>query len=248
MRILYPSLPYELRTPDPLWEPEYAWAQAAGLTIGLFDLETARVWPPASNMAALYRGWMLTPSEYEILRGTSALLINQEQYLFSHLASGWYEAIKEYTFTSSFLPSSAAPDFSNRQRYFVKGLVKSFGVDSVVTSVAEWQALVQKYRVPNQELLFVRHFEDLVPNSERRYFVVAGTAYGAGGALLPSQLEPALFCLRSRLFYSLDVAITAAGDPIVVEVGDGQVSDLKEWGVAEFGRTVLRAIATLTQP
>ncbi|WP_179225508.1 ATP-grasp domain-containing protein [Hymenobacter mucosus] len=61
-------------------------------------------------------------------------------------------------------------------------------------------------------------------------------------------LQSALFLLCPRLFYSLDVAITAAGHPIVVEVGDGQVSYLKEWGVAEFGRTVLRAIATLTQP
>lgn len=207
MHILYPSLPFEPRKIDPLWEPEYAWATAAGFTAGLFDIETARVWPQAPAAPALYRGWMLTGPEYELLEQVAPLLINCESYQSAHLASGWYEGIRDFTFASSFQLAHQLPDFSAGQRYFVKGLVKSFGPDSGVASAAAWQELLRKHEVLHNELLFVRQYVELQPASERRYFVVAGTAYGAGGASLPNQLEPALFCLRPRLFYSVDVAL-----------------------------------------
>ncbi|RPD49276.1 hypothetical protein DNI29_00280 [Hymenobacter sediminis] len=247
MHLLYPSLPYEPRTIDPLWEPEYSWAAAAGFAVGLFDIETIRVWTQAPGAPALYRGWMLAESEYKLLEQVSPLLVSRGAYLSSHLASGWYEAIQEFTFASTFQPAGSPPDFSAGQRYFVKGLVKSFGPDSEVASAMECQELLRKHGVPSDELLFVRQYIKLQPASERRYFVVAGTAYGAEGTSLPNQLQPALFQLRSRLFCSLDVAFTAAGYPIIVEVGDGQVSDLKEWDVAGFGRTVLSALADATQ-
>jgi len=89
----------------------------------------------------------------------------------------------------------------------------------------------------------VRDFVELRPGSERRFFVVRGQAYGAGGAVLPAGLQAAVAALRPRLFYSFDVAETLIGQPVLVEVGDGQVSDLKEWSVAEFGSCVLRALA-----
>ncbi|MBX0291883.1 ATP-grasp domain-containing protein [Hymenobacter sp. HSC-4F20] len=240
-------MPYESWEADPLWKPEYSWAGAAGLPVGLFDVETLRLWPKAPAAPALYRGWMLTEPEYKLLEQVAPVLISHKSYLSAHLASGWYEAIREYTFASTFQPASHLPDFSAGQRYFVKGLVKSFGPDSVVASGAEWQELLRKHGVLSDELLFVRQYAELQPDSERRYLVVGGVAYGAEGKLLPKKLEPALFQLRPRLFYSLDVALTAAGHPIIVEVGDGQVSDLKEWDVADFGRTVLRALAAVTQ-
>lgn len=61
--------------------------------------------------------------------------------------------------------------------------------------------------------------------------------------MLPPSLRAAVEALRPRLFYSFDVAETMAGQPVLVEVGDGQVSDLKEWSVADFGSRVLRALA-----
>ena len=91
--------------------------------------------------------------------------------------------------------------------------------------------------------LFMRDFVELKPISERRFFVVRGQVFGAGGAVLPPPLLKAVAALRPRLFYSFDVAETFAGQFVLVEVGDGQVSDLKEWPVAEFGHRVLRALA-----
>ncbi|RSK37639.1 ATP-grasp domain-containing protein [Hymenobacter metallilatus] len=138
------------------------------------------------------------------------------------------------------------PDFSAGQRYFVKGLVKSFGNDSVVASQEQWMRLCRVHELLPTEPLFIRQFTPLQAGSERRFFVVDGAAYGAAGILLPDELRPVLALLQPRLFYSLDVALTAAGQPLIVEVGDGQVSDLKEWGLAEFGSIVLTALARIT--
>jgi len=248
MRILYPSLPYEPRTIDPLWEPEYSWARQQGFTAELFDVETEQIVPrSATPEPALYRGWMLSAGEYESLAALTPLLVSPTDYLASHQASGWYEAIAEFTFPSTFQPAAQLPDFAAGQRYFVKGLVKSFGVDSVVSSAEQWRALLARHEIPAAETLFVRRFAELEPDSEQRFFVVAGVAYGAAGTGLPAALAPVLSRLKKHKFYSLDVARTIPGGSVVVEVGDGQVSDLKEWKLADFGATVLGALAAATK-
>ncbi|RSK46674.1 ATP-grasp domain-containing protein [Hymenobacter perfusus] len=247
MRIIYPSLPYEVRTVDPMWADEYHWAQEQGWAVALYDSETQQL-KSASVTPALYRGWMLSEAEYLNLAHRTPLLVPAANYLAAHLATGWYEAVRDFTFPSQFLKPHQPPDFSTGQHYFVKGLVKSFGVDSVVASAAQWQHLCRRYELLPEELLFVRQFVPLAPDSERRFFVVAGVAYGAEGTVLPTSLQPVPALLQPRLLYSLDVALTAAGHPIVVEVGDGQVSDLKEWALPDFGSVVLRALSCVTQP
>lgn len=247
MRIIYPSLPYEVRAVDPMWADEYLWTQEQGWPVALYDSETQRLWPDSST-PSLYRGWMLSEGEYHSMEHRTPLLVSVASYLSSHLATGWYEAVQDLTFPSRFLPTHQVPDFSAGQHYFVKGLVKSFGEDSVVASVAQWQQLCRQHELLPEELLFVRQHAALLPDSERRFFVVAGEVYGADGNRLPASLQPALAVLQPRLFYSLDVALTTAGTPVIVEVGDGQVSDLKEWALPDFSSTVLRALARVTQP
>lgn len=246
MHIIYPSLPYQPATIDPLWEPEHAWARTHGFDVALFDIEADKLLPRLTGTTpALYRGWMLSAAEYEQLAHRMPLLVSSAEYLSSHQASGWYEAIRDFTFASSFQPADQVPDFSAGQRYFVKGLVKSFGPDSVIASSNQWQMLLQKHELSATDVLFVRDFTELLPECERRFFVVAGVAYGALGAQLPAELLPVLALLAQRKFYSLDVAQTSLGRRVVVEVGDGQVSDLKEWSLADFGQSVLQALAAL---
>ncbi|MDF7812434.1 ATP-grasp domain-containing protein [Hymenobacter sp. YC55] len=246
MRIVYPSLPYEPQTVDPLWEPEYQWGLNNGIELTLFDEATGRLFPRQLTTApTLYRGWMLSATEYEALEQLTSLRVSTAQYQASHQATGWYDQIAEYTFPSWFQPAGVAPDFKAGQRYFVKGLVKSFGADSMVASEAQYIRLHEKHQVPADEVLFVREFAELMPNSERRFFVVAGVAYGAHSVELPTALRPVLARLAPRLFYSLDVAQLVAGKWVVVEVGDGQVSDLKEWDVTDFGETVLKQLVVV---
>ncbi|WP_426489804.1 ATP-grasp domain-containing protein [Hymenobacter sp. 102] len=200
----------------------------------------------ATAEPAIYRGWMLSAEEYELLATRIALRVSTVSYLASHQASGWYDIIQPFTFPSIFGTVATVPDFSAGQRYFVKGLVKSFGNDSVVASQEQWMRLCRVHELLPTEPLFIRQFTPLQAGSERRFFVVDGVAYGAAGILLPDELRPVLALLQPRLFYSLDVALTSAGQPLIVEVGDGQVSDLKEWGLAEFGSIVLTALVRIT--
>jgi hypothetical protein len=249
MQFIYPCLPYQPHIVDPMWAPEYEWARAQGLATGLVDMDNDRVWIPtlASNTAqpapVLYRGWMLTAAEYDQLARLLPLVVSPAEYLSSHQATGWYEAVATHTFPSCFLTEPVALDFAVSRRYFVKGLVKSFSADSVLTSQQQLADFWQLQELPVGTTLFVRDFVDLKPNSERRFFVVRGQVLGAAGAMLPEALQAAVAALQPRLFYSLDVAETLAGQPVLVEVGDGQVSDLKEWSVSEFGSRVLRALA-----
>jgi len=252
MHVIYPCLPYQPRTVDPMWAPEYEWAQAHGLPIGLVDMDNNRAWAPALATApsaaaqparALYRGWMLTAAEYDRLAQLLPLAVSLAEYLSSHQATGWYEAVVTHTFPSRFLTEPTELDFTNGRRYFVKSLVKSFGQDSVLTGQQQLASFWQQQELLDGATLFVRDFVDLKPASERRFFVVRGQAIGANGAVLPEALQASIAALQPRLFYSLDVAETLTGQLVVVEVGDGQVSDLKEWSVAEFGSRVLRALA-----
>lgn len=249
MHFLYPCLPYQPRTVDPLWAPEYEWVRAHGLATGLVDLDNDKVWLGPTVLSAaplakvLYRGWMLTAADYDRLAQLVPLAIAPAAYLSSHHATGWYEAVATHTFPSRFLTGPTEQDFTNQRRYFVKGLVKSFGAGSVLTTQNQLVHFWEEQELPVGTPLFVRDFVELKPASERRFFVVRGQALGAGGATLPVSFQGALVALRPRLFYSFDVAETLAGQAVLVEVGDGQVSDLKEWTVAKFGSRVLQALA-----
>ena len=249
MRFVYPSLPYQTRTVYPLWEPEYEWARAQSLAVGLVDVDDEKRWLPAVAPGpgpVLYRGWMLSAGGYAALAQLLPLAVPMAEYLASHEASGWYEAVAAYTFASRFLTGPATLDFGGGRRYFVKGLVKSFGEASVLTSQTQFDTFWQQQELPASTPLFVRDFIELQPGSERRFFVVRGQALGAGGTELPAALQPVVVALSGRLFYSLDVAESLAGQPVLVEVGDGQVSDLKEWSVTEFCSRVLLALANET--
>lgn len=245
MHLIYPCLPYQPRTVDPMWAPEYDWARAQGLATGLVDVDNNKVWfpTPARQTQALYRGWMLTAAEYDQLAQLLPLAVPPAEYLSSHHATGWYEAVADHTFSSRFLTEPTTLDFAAGRRYFVKGLIKSFEKDSVLTSQEQLLGFWSRHELPAGTPLFVRDFVELKPASERRFFVVRGQTFGAGGAVLPESLQVAIAALQPRLFYSFDVAETLAGQPVLVEVGDGQVSDLKEWTVADFGSCVLRALA-----
>lgn len=227
------------------------WAQAQGLATGLVDMDNNRVWPPSLAMSTsgasqseqvLYRGWMLTAAEYSQLAHLLPLAVSPAEYLSSHQATGWYEAVAGHTFPSSFLTEPVSLDFANGRRYFVKGLVKSVGDASILASQQQLEGFWQQQELAIDTTLFVRDFVALKPDSERRFFVVHGQVFSAG-AILPEVLQAAVAALQPRLFYSFDVAETLGGQPVLVEVGDGQVSDLKEGSVAEFGNRVLRALA-----
>ena len=245
--IILPSLPYS-RAIDPLWAEEAAEARRLGCPVSLYDAEQLRLYPPPTAGPSLYRGWMLGTDDYRQLAARTPLLVSPALYLASHQAPGWYAAVAGLTPPGAFAPAHAAGPLVVRLlqahgRCFVKTLTKSFGPDSVVTSPAGFEALLRRHEVAPAEPLFIREFVALADRPEERFFAVRGEAFGVGGQPLPARLRPALARLASRWLYTIDVAYTAAGEPLIIEIGDGQVSDTKEWQLADLYNVVIRQLA-----
>lgn len=248
LNILLPSLPYQ-RIIDPMWEQEMVVAQQLGYSVCLYDSDREKLYQqPDSQYLSLYRGWMLLEAEYQQLAQLTPLLISPEMYLASHRADGWYEAIAEFTMPSKLRAAGAAADviddfLQQDGRCFVKGLSKSFGAASIISTLPEFEALLQQYHIAPSELLLIRKFVELSPQPEQRFFAVRDAVFGANGALFPVELKPALAVLQSRWLYTIDVAFQITGEPIIVEIGDGQVSDTKEWGVTDLYERVIHQLA-----
>lgn len=95
---------------------------------------------------------------------------------------------------------------------------------------------MQRFRGMIEGGFCVRRVESFLPDSERRYFVLDGVAHAASGDV-PQIVRECAKRLQSR-FYSVDVVQRADGQLRVVEVGDGQVSDLVGWTPEGFAKVL----------
>lgn len=254
MHFVYPRDPLQPRLPDELFRAEAQAFQAAGHSVSLIDTDAlaggpARIGPPieAGAMAA-YRGWMLTPPEYQALvdslAGQGALpLTTREQYLSAHYLPHWYPLLADLTPETVVLDPDGDLERALRElgwpRFFVKDYVKSLktSVGSVVerpedigTVVAE----MRRYRGTIEGGLCVRRFEPFAPDTERRFFVLDGVVHGADPDLPVPEIARECAGRLGSPFFSVDVAQTAGGTDRIVEVGDGQVSDLVGWSPERF--------------
>lgn len=260
--IVFSALPYT-KTIDPMWADEYEYAKAIGLGVCLYSSEDEKlhyekdgewhVTTPASRFSermrgyTLYRGWMLTFKEYHKLSGMNNMIVPVDEYISSHECYGWVDQIPTYTFRTEYHPAPLSGlTFDKGQRYFVKGASKSFGDLSFINSVEDVIRLLTSERIADGDTLCVRDYIELSKQPESRFFVVRGEAIGSKGTSLPESLTDALKELKPRTLYSLDVAYTLDGTPIIVEIGDAQVSDLKEWTVKDFYDTVVNRIEIKT--
>lgn len=252
MRLLYPSDPFDKKRPDEQYADEFDAAVAAGLHTALFSFEDFeagifKASPPiTAGDAVLYRGWMLTPDAYATLvrhlRDKGAVAVTTlAQYRHCHHLPEWYPLLAAHTSETVVLDSDA--DFSQALAglqwpgYFIKDYVKSLntGAGSLVDKPEDIAPLIEvmrQYRGQIEGGICVRRREDYREETERRYFVVNGQAYGADGGV------PALVSECSRMidspFFSVDVVLRSDGVLRIVELGDGQVSDRKEWAAERF--------------
>jgi ATP-grasp domain, R2K clade family 3 len=149
---------------------------------------------------------------------------------------GWYETCRDLTIPTTFAREDS--DFSailpplSWQKYFVKDFVKSLTTarGSVADTIEEVYAVVKllrQYRGQVEGGVCVREFIALRPGTEERYFVLDGTAHGRHGSV-PEIVGEVARRIASP-FFSVDVAEREQGGLVVVELGDGQVSDRKNW-------------------
>ena len=266
MRLLYPSDPINSKRADDTYAEELEAARSAGFDVSLFafeDFEHGNFAPKpalASEDVVLYRGWMLTvplfASLVQAIGARSAKpFTSTEEYAATHHLPQWYPLLTESTAETLVLDEGA--DFvgalreSNWSGYFVKDYVKSLSTagGSLVTrseEIAGVVSLMKKYRGFIEGGICVRRKEEYEPASERRYFVFRGKP-------LPTDHEvPELVTLcASRIespFYSVDLARRLDGELRVIELGDGQVSDRKEWAAGKFIAAMYEAANKTIQP
>lgn len=180
--------------------------------------------PSGYTGVIIYRGWMLTVSEYKNLYNwlntRGIVLINTpEQYQLAHYISGWYGQLKDFTIPTQFQYNPEELTYP----VFIKDQVKSnsgFGLKSVARNYSEYLQCVVELTQSRNELegdIVARQYTEL--SDEMRVFYLYG---------IPNKIPPFPVQLESN-FYTVDYAFDIKKNKwIVVECGDGQVSDLKE--------------------
>ena len=232
---------------------------AAGLSASLFSFEdfesgVFKTRPETLHgESVLYRGWMLTPELYEnlssALHSQGAIAFTEpEQYKLCHHLPEWYPHLKDLTSETIVLKSDAnfqkELNHLNWSGYFIKDYVKSLNTSggSLVETTDRIEAVVQlmqKYRGQIEGGVCVRKREDYVEGTERRYFVLNGKPYAAAGDV-PDIVNICAQIITSP-FFSVDVVLRSDDVIRIVELGDGQVSDRKEWEAERFAQMLCAA-------
>lgn len=252
MKLLYPSNPFQPKAPDESYEEEYAAAIACGFEVRLFSYEDflAGSFKPRPALEPMdmicYRGWMLTPSEYEALHGCigkcgASMITTPEAYTHCHYLPSWYPLLAKYTPTTHIY--SESEDIVSKviehgwTGCFLKDYVKSLSTagGSLITdirTIPEVIAKMKKYRGQIEGGVCVREVEPFVAETEMRHFVVRGVPYASEGEV-PEIVLNAATTVGSP-FFSVDTIQRADGQLRIIELGDGQVSDRKSWAATEF--------------
>jgi hypothetical protein len=160
------------------------------------------------------------------------------------LSPNWYPLVAEFTAETKIFPVYAdlAEELKTLsslgwEKFFIKDYVKSLktSVGSIVSRPEEISLVLtemQKFRGTIEGGVCVRRFEELIPNSERRFFVINGVPHAMSGSV-PELVSECARRIKSP-FFAIDVAPRVDGVLRVVEIGDGQVSDLVGWEVTRF--------------
>lgn len=242
-----PSSPFSYKEVDDSYSEEYNLLKKDGFKVYLIDidqLDDSKIFPQYEGEDLLYRGWMLTQNNYEKLnqRFNNQLLVQPQDYLYSHHIVNWYNEIKEDTFLTYFTDLENAGELFtqlNWNQAFVKDYVKSIktGKGSIVDSVEDIDRLKQDmltYKGFIEGGLVFRKVESFDKDSETRFFILNGVVNS------PKQMPVEMYNLAEKIskkhnafFYTVD--IIKQGDHYkVIEIGDGQVSDMVGWKPEEF--------------
>lgn len=219
-----------------------------------FDLLMSEKKDQFSNQA-VYRGWMLTEPQYQAFEDGLAergigLLTDTHQYTNAHHYHKAYQTLVNYMAKSWFITEDLmhddgylayALDHLPKGPLVIKDWVKSqasywdeacFILDS--SDVQNARKIINRFiELQGSDLvggIVLREYRELVPNEEWRAFVVEGEIMGCwpkttGKISPPEDLVEAASRLVFSRFASIDFALKVDGDWLVIETGDGQVSE-----------------------
>lgn len=253
MHILYPSNPLRSKLPDEQYAAEVDAMRAVGFDVSFFSFEEFqngefRAFPPLlTGTDVLYRGWMLSRADYQRLQtdvteAGAQLLIDCAAYIANHHLPEWYSELAGLTPETRIFPSDCDLEKELHalgwEEFFIKDYVKSLktSAGARISKPEQVSALVadmRRFRGTIEGGFCVRRVESFLPDTERRFFVLDGVPHAPSGGVSPIVQECAARRRQSR-FYSVDIVQRADGELRIVEVGDGQVSDLVGWEAGRF--------------
>lgn len=248
MRVVFPADYFKSSQPDDVFADQAKAFADAGFTVSVWDESARKLKPtPVVGETVIYRGWMMTPEHYaefcqQVIESQAIPLTSHEQYVAAHHLPNWYPLILDLT------PETVCfTELGNLQAelenlgwdgFFVKDFVKSLKTSlgsrlEHANAIRVLMAEMEKFRGQIEGGICVRQLEEFKPETERRYFVLLGAPYAADGGSIPDLVRRVAERIHLP-FYSVD--IIQRGDEVwrVVEIGDGQVSDLVGWSVDSF--------------
>ena len=251
IHFLFPASPFDPKEPDEPFRAQQFAIKRAGFSWSVcsdahFDgAERLRNVPVGSTV--VYRGWMVTPAQYEsftnaIAHCGAAPLISAADYLACHYLPNWYPLIRDLTPETVVVPqdSDLSTEFGKLgwDAFFIKDYVKSLktGPGAIARTPTEALAILNGMRAYRGEIeggLCLRRVEDFEEQSETRYFVLRGRAHHPTNGEILKIVQSSVRCISSP-FFSVDVARRRDGDLRIIEIGDGQVSDLVGWSPEAF--------------
>jgi hypothetical protein len=270
LRFIFPSDYFNVKKIDEAYAEQADCLKKVGFSTSVISLEKlaagfAAIHPQAEiGEQLVYRGWMLAPEDYSCLVTTiensgAIAFIDLDEYLASHYLPNWYPLIQGFTPETHFLTVNDNLEDALTELgwsgFFVKDYVKSLktSIGSIITNPSEIKIVVaemQKFRGLIEGGLCIRRVEDLMTETEKRYFVINGRPFAP---LIEEEIPSIVLDCAQRIkskFFSIDVvdslvkhgsATTAClkGDQQnvcqrIIEIGDGQVSGLVGWTAARF--------------
>lgn len=251
LHFVFPASPLDPRSIESDFQQQRDALAHAGFSTSLvgdatFDSAAPLTRVPAESMV-VYRGWMVDPIQYErfanaVIAGGASLLTSAAAYQRTHYLPEWYPLLRDLTPETVVVPPEAdlerELDRLGWGEFFIKDYVKSLKTapGPIVRQPSEAKPLIEamvRYRGTIEGGFCVRRVERFVPGSERRFFVMDRQPADAGGDAVPEIVRAVAGRIDSR-FYSVDIAQNERGAWRVVEIGDGQVSDLVGWSVNRF--------------
>jgi hypothetical protein len=259
IHFLFPNNPVAPGCPEEMFADQWTALTEAGFSASLCWDATLTGTKPLRNVPVgsqvVYRGWMLKTEEYAALaraieQAGATRLTSAREYLATHHLPNWYPLLFDLTPQTRIYPADAdivaELGALKWDAYFLKDFVKSLKTarGSVVRDPNDAPAVVAEMREYRGEIeggVCVRQVEDFLPESEQRYFVLCCLGYAAtAGVQIPDIVRRCAERVPSK-FYSVDVVQRRDGEMRVVEVGDGQVSDLVGWSPTAFATMWVRA-------
>ena len=236
---------------DPVFEDQAQALSAQGFSVWPIRIEEGKIFSKGESLEGktiVYRGWMLSEIEYIRYRGViqdkgAKLFTSIDSYFATHHIPNWYPLIGDLTPETVFFSKTADLNEELSKlgwgQFVLKDYVKSLktGSGSIISSpeqASEVARQMEHFRGKIEGGFSVRRYENLLPETETRYFVIDGKSFGQRDEI-PLIIQTCAGRLHSfSRFFSIDLATRDDGVSRIVEVGDGQVSDIVGWSADRF--------------